>query len=105
MRKRPTKQERDKMLRAVYHDEKQKMSQRFKKMIINRLEAAYYIAYPIIAKMEYITEPDGTEWVYVFDSKAEILTHINVTGDDAMSLIIDVTHSIHSDIARGGGKR
>gem|GEM_PF-3278103 len=93
------------MLRAAIHDEREKMLQKFKKMIINRLEAAYYIAYPIIAKMEYITEPDGTEWVYVFDSKAEILTHINVTGDDAMSLIIDVTHSIHSDIARGGGKR
>ena len=71
-------------------------------MIINRLEAAYYIAYPIIAKIEYIIEPDGTEWVYVFDSKAEILTHINVTGDDTMALIIDVVHSIHSDITRGG---
>jgi len=105
LRKRPTKQEKNKMLRAAIHDEREKMLQKFKKMIINRLEAAYYIAYPIIAKMEYITEPDGTEWVYVFDSKAEILTHINVTGDDAMSLIIDVTHSIHSDIARGGGKR
>lgn len=79
------------------------ITKQIKKGIVKKLEEAYVLARKDIAKLRYLSAADDeAEWVCVYDAKGNNLARIDVTGQNASGLILDVVHAINDDIVMGG---
>ncbi|MBO6247111.1 MAG: hypothetical protein J6N55_12640 [Anaerovibrio sp.] len=54
-----------------------------------------------IARLEYEKDPND-EWVKVFNKSGNEILKICVTGYSGVTMVMDVSHAIQSDIVMGG---
>ena len=72
-----------------------------KEEIIKKLGEAYVHTREDIARLEYEKDPND-EWVKVFNKSGNEILKICVTRYSGVTMVMDVSHAIQSDIVMGG---